>query len=326
MSAALEQQYRSALRWYPKRWRTRNADAAVGTLLELAHEDKRSAPAPGELSNLRMSGLGARFGFVDGVLPAAVRDRAGLIALALGTVIAVAGLVAEVTDKNRIVTELQLWPANQQPHFLVFGPFANVGAVFYLVWIVAFVATLLKLRRTRAVLLIASLPLSFVTSKVSEYLFWQHPLAVTIGWLDLLAVIALLGSFSLRGARRTLGVWTIAFGTAFALVFYAQTTEQWGVFPRADWFLTGFATIASSLGLFVVIVAAVVLWLAGRADWGQGILIVALPLLPILELAILRNTEGLSWNFVVIGVLVIMAALFIMMRRIQFSVSRVRVR
>ena len=49
---ALEQQYRTALRWYSTNWRLQNEDAMLGTLLDAAEGEDRVTPRKRELANL----------------------------------------------------------------------------------------------------------------------------------------------------------------------------------------------------------------------------------------------------------------------------------
>jgi hypothetical protein len=79
MSAALEQQYRRALRWYPNDWRNRNEDVVVGTLKDVAEGENRSRPAVGELVNLRLTGIAAHLNGLGRTIPAEVRDRAASV-------------------------------------------------------------------------------------------------------------------------------------------------------------------------------------------------------------------------------------------------------
>ncbi len=77
----LEGQYRAALRWYPHRWRVRNSEALLGTLLDTAEAEGRTAPTREERRDLAVNGVRAR---VDAIAPLAIRDRAASIALGMG--------------------------------------------------------------------------------------------------------------------------------------------------------------------------------------------------------------------------------------------------
>ena len=311
--SALEQTYRATLRWYPKKWRKRNEDAVLGTLLDVADEDKRTTPAKGELADLRVNGFATRLG-PFGRIPAPVRDRAAIIALTLGTVISAAGLITEFTDKQHLLAEIAPLATTARPGFEFAGPFSNLGFAFYLVWVLAFVAVLIGLRRVARILLLASIPLSFLTSKLSEYLhFWLHPQAATIGWLDLLALIAVFGALRAAGLRRTIILWTLGCAAAFTVIYELQITQHWGVFPRADWFAAGFATIMVSIGVLAAIVSGVILS-RRRSPWGPAVMLASIPTLPLIYLYVVQNTTWLESIGTVVGVLVLLAVIIALLR------------
>lgn len=78
----LERHYRALLRWYPRSWRQRSGDALVGTMLDVAESEGRSAPTRAERSSAVRHGLTAR---VDQALDARVRDAMATIGLSVGT-------------------------------------------------------------------------------------------------------------------------------------------------------------------------------------------------------------------------------------------------
>ncbi|MDY0912298.1 hypothetical protein [Rathayibacter festucae] len=57
MTATLEEQYRRLLRWYPRAWREEHEEALIGTLLDSADDENRTAPSPTEEWNLAWNGL-----------------------------------------------------------------------------------------------------------------------------------------------------------------------------------------------------------------------------------------------------------------------------
>jgi hypothetical protein len=61
VSASLEARYRRLLRWYPRQWRDRNADAIVGILLDQAESKARITPTATEGASLMLGGLRERF-------------------------------------------------------------------------------------------------------------------------------------------------------------------------------------------------------------------------------------------------------------------------
>lgn len=60
MSNDLEQRYRHALRWYPKRWRLQHQAALLGLLLDQAEAEGRTEMSPADRNNLARHGLAHR--------------------------------------------------------------------------------------------------------------------------------------------------------------------------------------------------------------------------------------------------------------------------
>lgn len=197
--SALENRYRRALVWYPSTWRAANADVIVGTMLDAAEVDGRSRPRPGELLNLGVNGLRER---ARQSLPTSVRDRAAAIALGLGTALAAIeffGLDWSVPWGGRI-------PGIGGMLGYRFGPFASAAVFFEVAWLLAFVATLVGLRRVGRVLLaISVLSSALLVPFVDRDWAWGRPPTLALAAFAVLAVIACLGSPG-RSAR-TVG-WT----------------------------------------------------------------------------------------------------------------------
>lgn len=85
----LEARYRRALAWYPREWREQNADAVIGTLLDVA--ESRERPRPGELATLRLNGIRERMrSLPDASAP--IRERAALVGFGVNAAVAVAML------------------------------------------------------------------------------------------------------------------------------------------------------------------------------------------------------------------------------------------
>ncbi|ROP44401.1 MULTISPECIES: hypothetical protein [unclassified Rathayibacter] len=61
MSTTLERQYRRLLHWYPRTWREEHEEALIGTLLDTADAENRTAPSPTEEWNLAWNGLATHF-------------------------------------------------------------------------------------------------------------------------------------------------------------------------------------------------------------------------------------------------------------------------
>jgi len=225
MSAALEQQYRQVLRWYPKRWRERNADAAIGTLLELAHEDGRSAPANGELRNLRLSGLGARAGIFERAIPAAVRDRVSAIALGTGLAISAWGILFSIVSAALLHggipgVDFQYW--GRPSDIVTFGPFASLDIILYALWVAAFGAALLGKPWLMRAFLIAALPAAVAARVLSEQLgMTVYPISTQV---ILLAVFALFG---MLGTPRPRARWRLWIGISGAVAIGTLALTMW---------------------------------------------------------------------------------------------------
>jgi hypothetical protein len=312
--SALEGRYRAALRWYPKAWRRRNEDAVIGTLLDLAEEDGRSLPRPGELANLHANGIAARLGIL-GRIPVGVRERAATLALGLGVTIAAAGIL-DSADMARTLPDLD------RSFVSTFGLFQNIGVVFYGLWVAGFIASVIGLRRTTATLLISSIGASFALPLISDAAYrlgntgsitlglldlrtigaLGHPGSVTLGFLDLLAVVVLVGRPALRGRPRwPLVVSTLGFATAFLLILWARKTGYWGNGALGvDWFWGQFAIWLTFLGIPLALGAAALAWHARRSLWSPAILLATVP---VLTLPLVEFDYKSAWlgHFAIVG-------------------------
>jgi hypothetical protein len=191
MSAALEQQYRRALRWYPKNWRRRNEDAVVGTLLDAAEEAGRLVPARGELADLRIHGLLSRFGFVGRILPPAIRDRVSAIALGTGAAISLWGIAYSVTNANATGALYRYLGIGSR---VTFGPFTSLDVILYSVWIAAFVASLVGAPRLTRILLVTTIPAAIVSAVLSvQFGMVIYPSLTFVLLLEAFALLGVLG-------------------------------------------------------------------------------------------------------------------------------------
>jgi hypothetical protein len=288
VSADLETIYRRTLRWYPKKWRAANEDAVVGTLLDLADEESRSVPAKGELVNLRVQAISTRVAGLARPVPLAVRTRATVVAIGLGTAISGAGLLfsgLQYSVKGDGLVE----------YFSFTALMANLGGslAIYTAWLVVFVASILGLRRISTGLLAATILISLVLP-LGEYAHGldYHPGALTLGFLDMLAVIALLGSPALpRRFRLAVVLSTLGAGLALAAAFEGTKFGYWGYGALGvDYFWAPFATWLIWLGIPLGIVAALVLWRVRRSPWASAIMLMVLPIVPLALMAfVVRN-------------------------------------
>jgi hypothetical protein len=275
----LENRYRRALRWYPKEWRVRNEDAVLGTLLDLADDELRTEPSRGELANLRNSGLSTRLGFVGRRVPKAVREHAAILTFGLGTAISAAGILfGGWTWDYADGSYHQVWSAFALLHNL------GSGQAIYVIWVAGLVTALFRLRRTTTVLLLTSIPVSFVWPLLAVSLSnYGHPDHTTLGFLDLLAAVSVTGSVATQTrGRRRLAMSIGVFAALLALAFWARQYGYWGYGANAiDYFWAPLAVWLVLLGIPLALVIAAVFWRAGRQALGGGILLAAVPLLPL---------------------------------------------
>jgi hypothetical protein len=192
MSAPLEQQYRRALRWYPKRWRAVNEDVVVGTLLDVAQESGERTPTRSDLRSLHLHGLAARFGFLDRVLTPAIRDRVSAIALGTGFAISAWAIVFSLVNARSVDNFTNRFG---QGVATTFGPFASFAIILYALWVFAFVASLIGRPGVVRLLLVATLPAAIVARVLSENLGMNlFPSTTTVLMLEFFALLAVLGT------------------------------------------------------------------------------------------------------------------------------------
>jgi len=309
MSAALEATYRRALAWYPKRWRAANEDAVIGTLLDQADDDERLTPARGELANLRMSAIGARFGWVDRAIPLGVRERAATIALALGFTIALAGIVLNVWQFRDL--------ESRYPQLAQVGSTFSFALACYGIWFAAFVTALVGLRKISIAMIVVSIPVSIALALVANVRhLWGAPGAVTVGFLGLLAIVYLLGApRPTRRFRVALGIGAAVLMASFALIYWAKTVGYWGNgAPGVDWFWGQFAVWLTFLGIPAVIVGAVILWRTRRSPWAPAMLLAAAPILPLALVEFSYATTWLDNIGAAVAVLVVVGLVVLLLR------------
>jgi hypothetical protein len=266
---ALEERYRRALRWYPEAWREANADAIVGTLLDGA--EGRDAPRAGEVANLALNGLLARFGWVEKVLPASVRDRASSVALGFGFGLAVVILV---------VQEWAPWasPYDGYPGPTMVGPFSGWGGVLYSLWVLAFLAALSGFTRTARWMLASTVPFSIVLMAIWTTDPWLRPSSLGLSILGSLAIIAAIGRpvatrwsyLPLFGAS-AYGVWWVLWG-------FARNVEwTWRLDPRSMWSGIVYGTGNGGTVIFVLGALAVLAIIAHKWSWFGALALLSMP-------------------------------------------------
>ena len=322
----LEQRYRDALRWYPKNWRASNEDAVIGTLLDVADDEKRSQPARGELSNLRLIGLGARVAPVARIYPASVRDRAAAICLGLAAAISLSAIARIVIDS--VVTATNNPATARNP----FSWPSILCAVVYLLWMAAAAATVSGGGRASRWLVVATIPAVIAVRIVADHVAQQvWTSTTTMCILIVLAIIVAAGTPC--AVTRGRGVTLIAFGISVlataavglvdshdlfaqsplvifenlvvggpALIFYSQgdLVVYWSdllLRPFQAWF---------GVAIPALILLAGILSRRRRFAWAGGTLV---PLVPIVLTLLLSDAAPIAvgTTLLVIGVIIGMA-------------------
>lgn len=266
-STKLASRYQAALRWYPATWRDSNAEVLMGTLLDSAEADERTRPRAGELVNLAWSGLRER---ARQTVPVAVRNRAAAIALGLGTAMAAIeffGLDWSVPWGGRI-------PGIGGQLGYHFGPFASAAVVVELSWLLAFVVTVVGLRRIgRMLLLVSVLSSAVLVPLVDREWAWGRPPTLALAAFAVLAGVACLGEPG-RSAR-TVG-WT-AISVVVALVSQLIIWRRqlpFSIFAGARTFWIDFNVPVATLMLIALLVLFAI---ARRREWMAALLLAVGP-------------------------------------------------
>jgi uncharacterized membrane protein (UPF0136 family) len=303
--SGLEQTYHNALRWYPKKWRTANEDAMVGTLLDLADNDRRSAPARGELADLRSSGIASRFGILARLADSEATALASVVSLALGSAISGAGLVSSAwTWQSNGTTFHQLWSLTPLIENL------GTGLSIYTLWLIAFVTAIVGLRRVTSVVLAISIVASAVLFIVGSSLpHFEHPGGVALAFLDVLAVMCIAGRVASR-RRTALGVTTILAAVALWVTWWLRghLGGYWGNGANnIDQFWAPLAAWLVWAGIPTALVLAIVFGRLGRRALSGAALLAAAPFLLLGLFAFGRSSDILPVAATVLAVLALAA-------------------
>jgi hypothetical protein len=253
-----EQSYRAALRWYPAQWRLENGEALIGTLMDAADAEGRTAPTRDELRDLRRSGLRTR---ADAILPGPVRDRVAGLAVGSGIAFALVLLTAQLwapwapasSNEDLAAPDGVVWPALVQPALLLLG-----GLLALAGW-----------RLASRIVLIATLP-----ALVIPYLFPDvpgelRPAVATLAMLAALAVMACLGR-PVRGWLFASAGITLA-GSAVWFAVARPFGERY--FPRS-----GLIDLIAGPWPVVLLVIAMLVFAVWRRRWSaMAVLVFSVP-------------------------------------------------
>jgi len=270
VSGELEREYRRALRWYPKRWRAANEGAALGTLLDQADDQKREAPARGELADLRANGLAARLGPL-GRIPASVRDRVAAIAFGLGVGIAVVALVS-------IPIQSAEFPPELRTYLTFVGPYVGFSFVFYGLWILAAIASMLGWTWIARGLALIGIPVSIAIHVGFVRVIDWPPTTTTIVLMGTLALMTLSGNpFAFRRGRIWVAVCALGWAAFDGFTTWYQIATRGGAAGRTDWWVGDLWMWLYWIVPFALILALVLHGIS-RSSWGAAILLVLVPL------------------------------------------------
>lgn len=324
MSVSMEQQYRQALRWYPKTWRTVHGAVLLGILMDAAEERGDIVAERRALSDLRSSGLQARFGFLGRVVTPNIRDRVSAIALGIGVAFSIWAAMSSVSNATGQANFASQFGLRETT---TFGPFLSPGVIHYATWIAAFVTALIGRPRATRIILIATLPIAILSRVLSEHLGMTSYISTTT--VVMLETFAFLASFSPTSIRVRWRTWLLLslLVTIGWLTWVETSTHQalpfipsFGPFERYFFFFTQpYIAWVCSIGAGLVLVCVVI------RHWTWAV-VVAILLVPWLALyAVSSNHQGYLGGFAVwvvigAGVIGVAAALSAKSRyRIQIT-------
>jgi hypothetical protein len=223
MSASLEHQYRRALRWYPKSWRTRNEELMLGILMDAAEERGDNRPKKQVVSELRARGLEARFGVPGHVFTPAIRDYVSAIALGMGAAFSLWAGVASFSDSAGQSTWAAFYGLQKTT---TFGPFLSLAVILYATWIAAFVTAVIGQRTVTRVILLATLPVAILARVLSEQLSMTAYISTTtVVMLEAFALFAVLAPATAH-ARWRIWMGAAVTGTIGWLTVVTLTSHQ----------------------------------------------------------------------------------------------------
>ncbi|HEX3679751.1 MAG TPA: hypothetical protein VHU90_08525 [Galbitalea sp.] len=321
----LDQRYRRAIRWYPRSWRAANEDALVGALLDRAEDEGRTVPAAGELSNLWRSAIQTRLGIFGRLIPSAARANAAIITLGIGISISTAGVYfGGIGWATLDGSYYQYFSFGILLHSLLSGQF------IYVIWLAVLVVALLGLKRTARTLLAASILLSVVWSVIAQAIgLYGHPSSISIGFVDLLALIALPGLVSTSARRRrslaiSAAIFTLLLWSVYLLRSYGG--GYWGNgATNIDYFWAPLAVWLIFVGIPLALLLAIVFARLRRPAVAGGILFAGVPLIYLSLFAVGNRSNAMEVAGIVIAVLVAIALAIGLLRLLGLRIHITRV-
>jgi len=281
---ARERRYRRALQFYPKRWRDRNADVVLSTLLDVADAEGRRSPRVSELLQLAASGLSTRLAVS---ISRRTRDQASTIAVATGALLAIAFAVVQGLPAPSPLE----WSSARG-----FGPFLSPAIVLYSLWMLAFVLVLLGQRRAAKIVLALCLlaPATLWITRRSIEGLWVGPSLQTLVFLTMLAVLALLGTprptrWTGAGMLIGAGALVIAFRTIGAP---AKSYMDEGTFWRL---VASPYNLGTALAVLGVVVFSFII--AGRGVWSKTLFLSFVPWIAAWSVSVIMQFrwDGTAW-------------------------------
>jgi hypothetical protein len=185
--------------------------------------------------------------------------------------IAAAGLIANAWEVQTLLPRF----SDETP---TFGPFSSFGDGVFILWILAFVASIAGWRRTSAWLLACTIPASILAQVAGRAVptLWM-PTTTTLGFLALLAVLAIAcGVPSSRRGRIRLSASAVGWGAAIALSIWFIRATDGAQYGSVDWFI-GSLLPWLAIALPCAVLIAAVLWRARRSAWAPAMLLMACP-------------------------------------------------
>ena len=276
---------------YPRAWRERNGQVVVGTLLDMASAQGRNAPTLAERVDLAVNGILIRLGIF---LPTTVRDGVTTVALSTGAAFALvyfwfSGWAPLAVDRKN---QLELYS---------FGPFMNPGVILCAVWLVALTCALLAWNRASRVALTVSILIAVAIPWTNRLVpEWNGPSSTNLGFLVILALLALSGSPRSR-PRLTLAfaTWMVAFVGLRAA--NGMLTHQW---DRLFWVRIANPTNLLIVALVVLVVAAF-LFVAARRSQAAVVLCSFLPWAAVWGIGIMNEDPALALGLAVAGLVTV---------------------